>query len=338
MVMLLKLSTNDGALRFGPLKREGEMARHLPALALAIAYTAVLGGCSHRTRAAAKTLPPPESIDELKAAMAKILTRTHVPGVGIALVTKDGVNWTGGVGKPTSPAGERSTATRCSASDRSPRASSPCRCLRCRKRAGSRWTQNSPDLAPEVPIVNPWEQTDPVRIANLLEHSAGFDDFPLAEFYDFSGRDDVPLLKTLQMFPEPQHVRWRPGTFFSYSNPGYGVAGYLVEKISGQLYEDYIASNILRPLGMIHSDMRLTPEVKATLAQGYEFDPPRAVPYLPILLRSAGEMKSSPNEMARFVRMMLNRGSLEGTTVVSPDSLTRMETAETTLASRSGLR
>jgi CubicO group peptidase (beta-lactamase class C family) len=100
-------------------------------------------------------------------------------------------------------------------------------------------------------MVNPWERTDPVRIANLLEHTAGFEDFPLAEFYDFSGGTQISLLKTLQTFPEPQHVRWPPGTFASYSNPGYSVAGYLVEKVSGQPFEQYVAENILHPLGMM---------------------------------------------------------------------------------------
>jgi hypothetical protein len=122
----------------------------------------------------------------------------------------------------------------------------------------------------------------------------------------------------------------------SYSNPGYGLAGYLIEKAGGAPLEDRIAANILRPLGMTHSDMRLTPEVKNQLAQGYEEGSP--VPYYPIYLRPAGELKSSPNEMARFVRMMLNRGELDGLRIVSPESIARMETPETSLAARAGLK
>jgi Beta-lactamase len=122
----------------------------------------------------------------------------------------------------------------------------------------------------------------------------------------------------------------------SYSNPGYGLAGYIVEKAAGVPLEDYIAANILRPIGMTHSDMRLTPAVKDALAQGYDGE--SAVPYFPIFLRPAGEMKSSPNEMARFVRMMLNRGEIDGAKIVSPESITRMETPETSLAARAGLK
>ena len=62
------------------------------------------------------------------------------------------------------------------------------------------------------------------------------------------------------------------------------------------------------------------------------------MPYFPIFLRPAGEMKSSANEMAQFVRMMLNRGELDGVRIVSPESIARMETPETSLAARAGLK
>jgi CubicO group peptidase (beta-lactamase class C family) len=193
------------------------------------------------------------------------------------------------------------------------------------------------DLAPEISIVSPWDRTDPVRVVNLLEHTAGFNDFSLAELYDFDAPPEKPLRWTLQHFPGPQHVRWRPGTRWSYSNPGYGLGGYLVEKVSGKSCEDYIADNILRPLKMDHSDLRLTPEMKAALAQGYEKNPPQPVPYLPILLRPAGEMKSSPAEMGRFVRMMLNRGQLDGVRIVTAESIKRMETPVTSTGAKAGL-
>ncbi|MGO9454144.1 MAG: serine hydrolase domain-containing protein [Candidatus Binataceae bacterium] len=299
----------------------------------------VVSGCSHHKAASSKpSPPPPQSIDELRKAVADVLAKNHVPGVGIALVTKDKVIWTGGVGKADLASGRDVDADTMFRIGSITKGFVALSLLQLQEKGKISLDAKVADVAPEVPIVNPWEQTDPVRIANLLEHTAGFDDFPLAELYDFSGESDVPLLKTLQMFPEPQHVRWRPGTFASYSNPDYGVAGYIVEKITGQPFEQYVAENILRPLGMAHSDLRLTPEVKAALAQGYEYNPPWPVPYLPISLRTAGEMKSSPNDMARFMRMMLNRGSLDGARIVSPDSITRMETPETSLAARNGLK
>jgi CubicO group peptidase (beta-lactamase class C family) len=313
------------------------MRRHLPALLLGLLCITALAACSHPKPSATKPKPP-ENLDELKNAVADILARTHTPGVGIALVTKDQVTWAGGVGKADLASGrdvDGDTMFRIGSITKGFVALS---LLQLQEKGKISLDAKVLDLAPEVPILNPWVLTDPVHVANLLEHTAGFDDFPLAELYAFDGKENVPLLESLQKFPKPLHVRWRPGHFYSYSNPDYGIAGYLLEKISGQPCEDYIAANILRPLGMAHSDLRLTPTVKAALAQGYEYNPPLPVPYLPILLRSAGDLKSSPNEMARFVRMMINRGTLDGISIVSPDSITRMETPKTTLASRNGLK
>ena len=314
------------------------MRKHLPVLLAGLLFIAALAACSHRKPPAAAKPKPPANIDELRKSVAAILARTHVPGIGIALVTKDKVIWAGGVGKADLASGrdvDGDTLFRIGSITKGFVALS---LLQLQEKGKISLDTPVRDIAPEVPIHNPWEPTDPVRIANLLEYTAGFDDFPLEELYAFDGDENIPLLTTLQKFPAPQRVRWRPGNFYSYSNPDYGVAGYLLEKISGQPCADYLAANILRPLGMTHSDLRLTPKVKAALAQGYEYNPPRPVAYLPILLRSAGDMKSSPNEMARFVRMMLNRGSLDGVTIVSPASITRMETAETTLGSRNGLK
>ena len=282
--------------------------------------------------------PAPKTIGELRAEIAKSLDKYHVPGCGFALVARDHVIYSGGVGQADIAAGRDVTADTMFRIGSITKGFVALSLLQLHEAGKVDLNARVHDLAPEVEIVNPWEATDPVRLANLLEHTAGFDDFPLAEFYDFSGGPPTPLEKVFEMFPGPQHVRWRPGTFGSYSNPGYGLAGYILEKISGTPCEVYIADHILRPLKMAHSDLRLTPEVKAALAVGYEDIPPEPVPYLPIYLRPAGEMKSSPNEMARFVMMMLNRGTLDGVKIVSPDSIARMETPQTGLAASAGLK
>jgi CubicO group peptidase (beta-lactamase class C family) len=284
----------------------------------------------------AETLAP-KTIAELKAAIAATLRKHHIPGAGIALVSTDRVIWAGGVGKADLAANRDVTADTMFRIGSITKGFVALSILKLQEDGKISLDARVSDLAPEILIVNQWERSDPVRIVNLLEHTAGFNDFSLAEFYDFEAPPEKPLRWTLQHFPGPQHVRWRPGTRWSYSNPGYGLAGYLLEKVSGKLREDYIADNILRPLKMDHSDLRLTPTVKAALAQGYEKNPLRPVPYLPIMLRPAGEMKSSPAEMARFVRIMLNRGQLDGVRIVSAESIKRMEIPVTSTAAKAGL-
>jgi CubicO group peptidase (beta-lactamase class C family) len=290
-----------------------------------------LGSCGGREKPAR-----PTNIEELKSAVAAILKEYDVPGIGIALVTKDKVVWTGGVGKAEVAANRDVTADTMFRVGSITKGFVALRALQLVEQHKLGLDEKIADAAPEIPVLNPWESTNPVTLAELLEHTAGFDDFPLAEFYDFDAPPEKPLKWTLTHFRGPEQVRWRPGSRTSYSNPGYGLAGYLVEKAGGAPLEEQIDANIMRPLGMTHSDMHLTAELKNQMAQGYEDGSP--VPYYPIYLRPAGELKSSPNEMARFVRMMLNRGELDGVRIVSPESIARMETPETSLAARAGLK
>jgi CubicO group peptidase (beta-lactamase class C family) len=299
--------------------------------------TAVLAGDSNSE--APKTQPaPPKTLDELQQAIHDSLVKNHVPGVGLALVARDHVIWAGGVGNADVAAHKPVTA------DTNFRVGSVSKgfvalsLLQLQEKR--RVDLNAPvkTIAPEIPIENPWDSTDPVRVVNLLEHTAGFDDMHFNEVYNVTDAPDIPLRDVFTRFTDPQHVRWRPGTRMSYSNPGYGLAGYLIEKITGQKFENYIQRNILNPLGMTHSSFLLTDDIRSHLSNGYDGDPPKSVPYQNIYLRPAGNLMSTPADMALWVRMMLNRGTLDGKEIVKSESITRMENPATTSAARAGLQ
>jgi CubicO group peptidase (beta-lactamase class C family) len=100
--------------------------------------------------------------------------------------------------------------------------------------------------APDVAFSNPWEATDPVRLVHVLEHTAGFDDVLLCEY---ASNDPTPLTlaEGLALHPASRTSRWRPGTRVSYSNSGPAVAAYVVEKVSGMRFEDYVTEQWFRP-------------------------------------------------------------------------------------------
>jgi hypothetical protein len=187
-------------------------------------------------------------------------------------------------------------------------------------------------------VQNGWELTHPVRIVNLLEHTAGFDDMEAAEVYNVHDPYDYPLLEVFKRFQEPQISRWPPDTRMSYSNPGYGVAGYLVEKITGEPYDKYIRDTFFQPLGMTNADYRFTAANKALLASGYDGKTTTPVGFPFIYLRPAGDLKASPGELAKLVQFLLRRGTVGQTQLLAPESILRMETPRTTSASRHGLR
>ena len=268
----------------------------------------------------------------------RILAEAGVAGAGISLVRADGVEWEGGIGLADRDRGTPVTA------DTHFRVGSISKSFIAIALVQMYYDDlleleaTVDSVVPEVAIENPWQATDPVRVIHLLQHTAGFDDMHFNEIYNDSGDPEMPLLEVLQRNPNARRVRWRPGTRMAYSNPGYGVAGYIIEKISGEPYEAYIESHVLKPLQMHTSSFRLTPADEHILARGYgnASEPPKGFPA--IYLRPAGNLHSSPREMGRFVRMLLNWGELDGEFVVDPEYLGNMERTRTTLAAEAGVR
>src|SRR6266849_4452552 len=286
-----------------------------------------------------KSEPPhPKTLPELQQAMKDVIGREHVPGAGVALVANGEVLWCNGIGEADIAA---KRAVNCDTEFRVGSISKTFVALalvKLQEEGRINLYARLQDVAPEIPFKNRWEATQPVRIVNLLEHTAGFDDMEPSEVYNVRDRYDFPLLDVLKRFQKPQVTRWPPGTRMSYSNPGNAIAGYLIEKVSGQPFDLYIRETFLRPLGMERADFPFTDANKAMLATGYEKNPPRAVGYPFIYLRPAGDLKASPGELAKLVQFLLRRGKTGEAQLVNPQSILRMEVPETTLAAKSGLR
>jgi CubicO group peptidase (beta-lactamase class C family) len=283
-------------------------------------------------------LPHPKTLPELQKAMKDVVDKTHIPGAGVALVSNGELLWCGGFGKADVAAGRDincDTEFRVGSISKS---FVSLALLKLQEEGKINLEARLQDVAPEVPVKNRWESTNPVRIVNLLEHTAGFDDMEAAEVYNFADPYDFPLLDVFKRFTEPQYVRWPPSTRMSYSNPGYGIAGYLVEKTAGKPYDLYIRETILRPLGMNVADFPFTDANKAQLATAYDSDPPHALGFPYIYLRPAGDLKASPGELAKLVQFFLRRGKAENIQLLKPESIMRMETVESTLAAKNGLR
>jgi CubicO group peptidase (beta-lactamase class C family) len=313
-------------------------SRWLFPLALCVAPSLVL---AQQPSAKKDELPHPKTLDEFQSAAKSILEKEHVPGAGIALVSSGQILWCGGIGK-ADLAQNRDVA--CDTEFRVGSISKTfvsLALLKLEEEGRINLQSRLQDVAPEVPFHNPWEATNPVRLANLLEHTAGFDDMAFREVYNTHDSPTISLLEVLQKFPKPQDVRWPPSTRFSYSNPDYGIAGYLVQKVSGQPWTSYIRSSILAPLDFSAGDFDLTPLNRPLLAQGYQRPDDKTVKpvvYKEIYLRPAGDMHASPGELAKLVQFFLRRGATSDKQLLKPETIARMEFPQTPLSSRNGLR
>lgn len=188
---------------------------------------------------------------------------------------------------------------------------------------------------PDAPIDNPWSDTDPVRVVHLLEHTAGFDDMHFRNMNLPEGMDaPADLDAVLSRLDQELQVRWRPGQRHSYSNPGYALAGKVVEAVTGEAFHHYADREVLGRLGIEPGRWQLG-GVDGPIALGYADGAPAQRE--DILLYPAGSLTLSSTELARVLALFLGRGELDGERLISADSIERMERPETTAAARAGI-
>lgn len=280
---------------------------------------------------------PAPDLAVLKTRIADVLTAHHVPGAGYALLTRDELLTADGVGLADLAHDMPVTAdTRFRVGSLSKPVLAVA-LLQLAEQNRLDLQASVKDIAPEVDIRNPWQETDLVRVAQLLEHSAGFDDMHFRNVYNLEDDPRMPLLGALNRGYHALQVRWRPGVRFAYSTPGYGVAGYLLEKTVGQPFENWLAEQVLQPLGMTRSTFDYSGGELDGLAVGYD-TAQEAVRNRPIYLRPAGNLATTAGDLAHFVHMLMHGGRLDGNRVLQEDSVLRMQHGETTLAAKAGVQ
>lgn len=282
--------------------------------------------------------PTPATLDEFKAAAARVLDETGVPGAGLALVGVNGTEWAGGIGWADRDARVPVTADTHFRAGSISKSFVALALVQLYEDGTLDLDAPVKTLLPGLPIDNPWDNEAPVLVRHLLEHTAGFDDMHFNETYVLEDAPDLPLEEVLFRSPDSRRVRWRPGTRMSYSNPGYGVAGFVLEQVAGKPFEQVIEERIFRPLDMTTSGFGVAPESDAALAQGYDARTGPPVERRRIYLRPAGALHTSAGELAHFVQMLLAWGERGGGYVVDPEYQSNMEWPQTTLASTAGVR
>jgi CubicO group peptidase (beta-lactamase class C family) len=150
---------------------------------------------------------------------------------------------------------------------------------------------------------------EPITMTHLLAHTAGFEDYVLG-IASFDPRSLRPLGELLAT-QLPTRVQ-PPGQLSVYSNYGAGLAGYIVQEVSGLPWEDYVERNIFAPLNMQHATVRqpvpavLTKDLVTNYKyaaggfrpQGFEID----------VTSPAGAISASATDMARFMIAHLQNG------------------------------
>jgi len=161
-----------------------------------------------------------------------------------------------------------------------------------------------------------------ITIGNLLTHTSGIPNF--TSFPDYATTEATPTTpEQLVARFRDKPLNFQPGEQWEYSNSGYVLLGYILEKISGQRYQDFVRDNLLAPLGMTESGYDSHAAIILHRASGYApgANGPVNAGYIDMSIPfSAGALYSTTEDLLRWEQ------GLFGGKVLSAASLKKMTT------------
>jgi CubicO group peptidase (beta-lactamase class C family) len=165
-----------------------------------------------------------------------------------------------------------------------------------------------PGLTPKIAALTPHQ---------LLSHTSGFlDEAPM-----FGSQDDDALKKEATSWTDARFFA-EPGQIYSYSNPGFWLAGLLAEQVGGKPYADQVSTTVFAPLGMSRSTLRPTVAMTYPLAQGHDL-----VNGKPQIIRPtanntaswpAGSIFSNVIDLSRWITAFVSGGMVDDKQALPP--------------------
>ena len=152
----------------------------------------------------------------------------------------------------------------------------------------------------------------------LMSHSAGIIDYA----HICCAQDESALAAQVRAYKDADYFFTEPGRIFSYSNPSYHIAGYLIQELTGKLYADAMDERLYKPLGMMHTTYRPTVAMTFPLSQGHD----AAGTAKPTVVRPfvnnvgdwpSGYLYTNVYDLARFAIAFMNGGRIDGKQVLS---------------------
>ena len=171
----------------------------------------------------------------------------------------------------------------------------------------------------------------PVTMRNLMTHTAGFQD-SLKDL--ITAKASVPALGDFLKKQVPDRV-FPPGQIPGYSNYGAALAGYIVERVSGQRFDDYVEQHIFLPLDMHHTTFRqpLPATLAPLMSRGYLAASEEPRPFEMFGPTCAGGSAATGADIAKFMIAHLQNGEYEGHRILQPATAQVMhDTAFTTVS------
>jgi CubicO group peptidase (beta-lactamase class C family) len=166
----------------------------------------------------------------------------------------------------------------------------------------------------------------PITLRNIMTHTPGFEE----QIKDLITEDTAPSTLRQHLVSHIPERIFPPGTTPAYSNYGAALAGYIVERVSGRPFNDYVQENIFKPLGMSHSTFAqpLPAELKPLMSNGYRLGSGKPKPFEIIEEAPAGALAATAADISRFMIAHLQNGTFESAQILRPETATQMHSRQ----------
>lgn len=173
------------------------------------------------------------------------------------------------------------------------------------------------------------EQTQPMTMAQLMSHTAGFGVSALYDRANLGATDLQGMIDKLSRLP----LETQPGTAWDYG-PSVNIQGYIVEKLSGQSLDAYFSQHIFQPLGMTDTGFWTPPEKAQRVVAVHTYEngkvkgPPenRVTSARPSFLAGSGGLMSTARDYWLFAQSIANGGEIGGRRILKSETIKLMRT------------
>jgi len=167
----------------------------------------------------------------------------------------------------------------------------------------------------------------PITLRDIMTHTAGFEE-TAQELFVADAAHLTPLGDYVKTHL-PERI-FPPFTTPAYSNYATTMAGYILQRVSGEPFDDYIDNHIFHPLGMMHCTVRqpLPDALKPLVSEGYRVASQPAKPFEFVEAAPAGSSSVTGTDMARFMIAHLQDGQYEVAQILRPDTVRLMHSRQ----------
>jgi CubicO group peptidase (beta-lactamase class C family) len=255
----------------------------------------------------------------------RVLKERGVPSISIALVRGDSIVWTAAFGYSNVYAKTPATPATLYSTGSTFKSVTATALMQLQEQGRFKLDQPVNQYLGDIQIQDQLQSDKPVTFRHMLSHWSGLKSGAVTKEI---WRRELP--KTLETMVAGLYSIRAPEVKYEYNNFAYGMAGLLIEKISGTDYESYMLEHVLKPLGVatphpVYPSPEMVERMALPYTPGGANGKPQAVAQVHFDVYPAGDIYLTAEDMVRFLGAQLNGGMFQGKRILSEASVKAMQ-------------